>query len=283
VTIRKENVVFANHPFARRVRLRRLFRATNGRIFVVPLDHSVTDGPITPDSDGLDRLLGQLSGNGVDAVVLHKGSLRHVDHRWFADMALIVHLSASTSRAPDPNEKYLVASVEESLRVGADAVSVHVNLGSLDERRQVGDLAAVAEACDRWNVPLLAMVYPRGPKVDNPRDPELVAHAVTLAADLGADIVKTVYVGDVAQMRDIVDACPIPVVVAGGPRQPDTESLLAYVDETLQAGAAGVAMGRNIFQAPDPAAVSRQISRLIHRTAEPTVVSRIGRVGATAS
>ncbi|HEX6074664.1 MAG TPA: 2-amino-3,7-dideoxy-D-threo-hept-6-ulosonate synthase [Micromonosporaceae bacterium] len=274
--------MFANHPFAHRVRLRRLFRAANQRIFVVPLDHSVTDGPITTGG-GLDPLLGQLAGNGVDAVVLHKGSLRHINPHWFTDLSLILHLSASTMRAPDPNQKYLVASVEESLRIGADAVSVHVNLGSLDERRQIADLASVADACDRWNVPLLAMVYPRGPKIDNPREPELVAHAVTLAADLGADIVKTVYVGDVAQMRDIVDACPIPVIVAGGPRQADTESVLSYVDETLRAGAAGVAMGRNIFQAPDPGATARQISRLIHRTVEPAMVPRLGRVEATAS
>src|SRR5918998_892762 len=112
-----------NSSFARRLRVQRLFRRGDGRLLVVPLDHSITDGPLGCD---LNALLGEISGTGVDAVVLHKGSLRHVDHMYFADMSLIVHLSASTKRAPDPNAKYLVADVDEALQMGADAVSVHV-------------------------------------------------------------------------------------------------------------------------------------------------------------
>ncbi|MQA79847.1 MAG: 2-amino-4,5-dihydroxy-6-one-heptanoic acid-7-phosphate synthase [Streptosporangiales bacterium] len=252
-----------NSSFARRIRLRRLYRHAPTRMFVVPLDHSISDGPITGGA-GLDRLVGQLAGNGVDAVVLHKGSLRHVDPAWFARTSLIVHLSASTARATDPNAKYLVANVAESLRLGADAVSVHVNLGSLDEGRQVADLAAVSEACEQWNVPLLAMVYPRGPEVRNPRDPELVAHAVTLAVDLGADIVKTVAVDSVSTMADITRACPIPVILAGGPPVTSIGELRRYVGDAMRGGVAGLAMGRNIFQATDPGATARMVADLVH-------------------
>jgi 2-amino-4,5-dihydroxy-6-oxo-7-(phosphonooxy)heptanoate synthase len=249
--------------FARRLRLRRLHHHTPGRLLIVPLDHSVTDGPVTGGSR-LGALVGELASHHVDAVVLHKGSVRLVDPEWFTRTSLIVHLSASTVHAPDPNAKYLVSSVEECLRLGADAVSVHVNLGSDEEARQVADLAAVADACDRWNVPLMAMMYPRGPKIDNPRDPALVAHAVQLAADLGADVVKTLYVGDPAVMRDITRTAPVPVVVVGGPRTDDEAATLAYVEEALGAGAAGVAMGRNVFQAPDPGAMADKLSDLIH-------------------
>lgn len=258
--------MLVNDSFARRLRLRRLFRHGDGRLLVVPLDHSVTDGPLIgglPGERSLDRLVGRLAGNGVDAVVLHKGSLRHVSHRWFTETALIVHLSASTVYAPDPDAKYLVASVEESLRLGADAVSVHVNVGSAGERQQITDLATVSDACDRWNVPLLAMMYPRGPRLENPRDPAIVAHAITIAADLGADIVKTLYVGSAAGMADVVSSVSVPVIVAGGPRQ-DGPAVLAYVEEALSGGVSGVAMGRNVFQAPDPGAMARQLSELIH-------------------
>lgn len=252
-----------NRSFSHQVRLRRLFRRGDDRLFVVPLDHSVTDGPIT-GAGQLDGLVGRLAQNGVDAVVLHKGCLRHVDPRWFTDTSLLIHLSASTAHAPDPDAKYLVAGVEEALRLGADGVSVHVNLGSQGEMRQIADLATIADACDRWNVPLLAMVYPRGPKIDNPRNPELVAHAVTLAAELGADIVKTVSVNSVHAMSDIARGCPIPIIVAGGPRLDAPGDVLSYVDDALRGGAAGVAMGRNVFQAPDPGAMARKISDLIH-------------------
>ncbi|MGH3852323.1 MAG: 2-amino-3,7-dideoxy-D-threo-hept-6-ulosonate synthase [Pseudonocardiaceae bacterium] len=257
-------LVSINSSFARQVRLRRLRRHSGGRMLVVPLDHSITTGPITAAAT-LNQLVGQLAGNGVDAVVLHKGSLRHVEHRWFAETSLIVHLSASTVHAADPHAKYLVGTVEEALRLGADAVSVHVNLGSLDEHRQIADLAAVSEACERWNVPLLAMVYPRGPQIRDPRDPDLVAHAVTLAANLGADIVKTVRAGSVGAMADITRACPVPVIVAGGPALSSPAELRGYVTEALLGGAAGVAMGRNIFQAPNPGATARMVADLVHR------------------
>jgi 2-amino-4,5-dihydroxy-6-oxo-7-(phosphonooxy)heptanoate synthase len=208
--------------------------------------------------------VGRLAANRVDAIVLHKGSLRHVDPAWFGSTSLIVHLSASTVHAPDPDAKYLVAGVEESLRLGADAVSVHVNLGSDGEQRQISDLAAVAEACDRWNVPLLAMMYPRGPRISDPRDPALVAHAVTLAADLGADLVKAPYVGSVTEMKEITSRSPVPVITVGGPRNDDEGQVLAHVGEALSAGVAGVAMGRNVFEAPDPGVMAAKLADLIH-------------------
>jgi 2-amino-4,5-dihydroxy-6-oxo-7-(phosphonooxy)heptanoate synthase len=250
----------------RDLRLRRLFR--NGpRLLVVPLDHAVTDGPI-PTSGGVGALVARLADNGADAVVLHKGGVGRIDPHAFGETALIVHLSASTRFAPDPDAKYLVASVEEALRVGADAVSVHVNLGSRDERQQIADLAATADACDRWGMPLLAMIYPRGPRIDNPRDPQLIAHAATLASDLGADIVKTPYTGDVLTMADVVAGSPIPLIVAGGSRLSGTGDVLSLVDDVLAAGTTGLAMGRNIFEAPDPGELTRLIAQQVHRVRE---------------
>ena len=234
-------------------------------MMVVPLDHSIADGPIAPRG-GVDALVGRLVGNGVDAVVLHKGTLRHIQTDRFTGMSLIIHLSASTMHAPDPDAKYLVTSVEESLRLGADAVSVHVNLGSEDERQQIADLGAVADACDRWNLPLLAMMYPRGPRISNPRDPGLVVHTASLAADLGADIVKVLYTGTPDEMADVAAACPVPVIVAGGARLDAEEQVLRFVSDAIRGGAAGVAMGRNVFQADQPGRTAAAIARLVHES-----------------
>jgi 2-amino-4,5-dihydroxy-6-oxo-7-(phosphooxy)heptanoate synthase len=196
--------------------------------------------------------------------VLHKGALRHIAAHRFRDLALVLHLDASTGLAPDPDAKYPVATVEEALRLGADAVSVHVNLGSPQEVQQIADLAAVSRECDRWNVPLLAMVYARGPKISDSRAPELVAHAATLAADLGADVVKTDYPGSTEHMAEVVRACPIPVIVAGGPRAEDSSAVLADVSSALRGGAAGVAVGRNVFQASEPGNMAASIARVVH-------------------
>lgn len=251
------------HP-AREVRLRRLFHTEPTRLMICPLDHPISDGPALPAGLSLDHLVGDLAASGVDAVVLHKGALRHVSPQRFTDLSLVVHLNASTAQAEDPDAKYLVTDVAEAVRLGADAVSMHVNIGSADERQQVGDLGRVAELCDRWNLPLMAMMYPRGPLVDDPRDPELVAHAVTVAVELGADIVKTVFTGTAAEMRDITAVAPVPVLVAGGPHVADQGSVIAFVREALLGGAAGVAMGRNIFQSEDPRKLAEVVARLVH-------------------
>ncbi|WP_406453038.1 2-amino-3,7-dideoxy-D-threo-hept-6-ulosonate synthase [Streptomyces sp. NBC_00876] len=256
--------MFTNLSFGRRLRLRRLYD-DGAPLLVVPLDHPISDGPITMRDGGLDALVGQLTDNGADAVVLHKGGLRRVSPDRFFRTSLIVHLSASTMHAPDPDDKYLVSSVDEALRHGADAVSVHVNLGSAEERQQITDLGHVSDLCDRRNVPLLAMIYPRGPKVTNPRDPALIAHAITVAAELGADIVKTPYAGTPDEMADVVKGAPIPVIVAGGPRRTTVPDVLAYVDEALRGGVSGFAMGRNIFQSADPGAMTRQIAQRLHQ------------------
>ncbi|MBV9312309.1 MAG: 2-amino-4,5-dihydroxy-6-one-heptanoic acid-7-phosphate synthase [Pseudonocardia sp.] len=265
-----------NDTFARRLRLQRLYHADDEHLFIVPLDHSITNGPIIAGAK-LDTLVGQLTGNGVDAVVLHKGCLRHIQPRWFADTSLIVHLSASTTHAPDPDAKYLVASVEEAVRLGADGVSVHVNVGSDDEMRQIGDLATVAEACDRWSVPLLAMMYPRGPKIEDPKDPLVVAHAVSIAADLGADVVKTVYTGSVAEMAQVTRDCAVPIIAAGGARMASGQEVTSYVCDVLRAGAVGVAMGRNIFEATDPGAMARRVAGVLH--SGPAGISELAAAG----
>ncbi|WLW52460.1 2-amino-3,7-dideoxy-D-threo-hept-6-ulosonate synthase [Streptomyces sp. YU58] len=263
-----------NASFARQLRLRRLYRHGDNRLLVVPLDHSVTDGPVT-GGRRVNQLVGRLAGAGADAVVLHKGALRYVDSQWFTRTSLILHLSASTTHAPDPDAKYLVAGVAEAVRLGADAVSVHVNLGSASEARQIEDLARVSADCDTWSMPLLVMIYPRGPRIAAPADPGLLAHAITLAADLGADIVKTACPARPQDLAEATAHSPVPVLVAGGPPRAHPSEVLSYVSDALSGGAAGVAMGRSIFQSDDPGALTARLSDLIHRPASDAELARI--------
>src|SRR3981081_4569030 len=119
----------------RSLRLGRLFKGDETPLFLVPLDHTVTDGPFT-DARGYDALLGILADNGADAIVGHTGRLSLLPRSVYANLSVVVHLSASTKYAADPTFKYQVAEVEDCLRRGADAVSVHVNIGSPPENRQ---------------------------------------------------------------------------------------------------------------------------------------------------
>ena len=252
--------LFDGYGPAKRLRLMRLFKRAGGNLFVLPLDHSLTTGPVL-DAGSLDALMADAARCGVDAVVLHKGRVRWIDVRWFSRLSLIIHVSASTTHAPDPTAKVLVASVEEAVRLAADAVSVHINLGSAQESRQLADAATVGEAGERWGLPVMAMIYPPGP---DPM-PEAIAHAASVAVDLGCDVVKTAWSGSVATMAQIIASCPIPILAAGGPRLPNSHMLLDRVAAVMTSGARGVAIGRNIFEADCPATVMRQVAALVHR------------------
>jgi 2-amino-4,5-dihydroxy-6-oxo-7-(phosphonooxy)heptanoate synthase len=246
----------------RSLRLERLLKSADAPLFLVPLDHTVTDGPFT-DASRYDALLGTLAENGVDAIVVHKGRLGLLPRSVYAKLSVVVHVSASTKYAADPSFKYQVGDAEDCLRRGADAVSVHVNLGSLSEDRQIRMMADVADSCDRVGLPLLAMIYPRGPGIKDHPALETLLHAASLAVDLGADMVKLPLGGSIQSMQRVIDSCPIPVLAAGGAQVSDRE-FGTFVADAMKSGAGGLAAGRNIFMAADPAAKVREVRRILH-------------------
>ncbi|MDX3129908.1 class I fructose-bisphosphate aldolase family protein [Streptomyces europaeiscabiei] len=243
------------------LRWRRLSLAGDDRHLLIPLDHSVSDGPVTPPGQW-DELVRELVAGGADGIIVHKGRARTLAPDLLKSCALVVHLSASTACSADVDAKVLVGDVEEAVALGADAVSVHVNIGSDTEGRQLSDLGAVARSCDTWGMPLIAMVYPRGPRIENPHDPVLLAHVVNVAADLGADMVKTTVALPLDRMAEVVAHSPIPVLAAGGP--PDGSDLIAYGTAVMAAGCRGLAVGRRIFSSPSPAALVSRLAAVVH-------------------
>jgi class I fructose-bisphosphate aldolase len=202
------------------------------------------------------------AAGGATSVVLHKGLVR-VAAPALGRTGLWLHLSASSAQNPDPNDKRIVTGVEEALALGADGVSVHTNIGAPTESAMVEDLGRVARECERLGVPLLAMMYARGPGVRDPHDPERVRHIARLGAELGADVVKCPYTGSAATFREVVRGCPVPVVISGGPRMDNDRAVLQMVQDAIGAGAAGVSIGRNAFQHPRPEAMVRALAEIV--------------------
>ncbi len=250
----------------KRIRIERIINRETGNTVIVPMDHGVSMGPIEGLRD-LAKTVNAVADGGANAVVLHKGIVAFGHRGYGRDVGLIVHLSASTSLSPDPNEKVLVCTIEEAIKLGADAVSVHVNIGSKTESYQLRKLGEISRLACEWGMPLLAMMYPRGGGVDQ-YDEKAVALAARVGAELGADIIKTNFTGDVESFRRVVEGCPVPVVVAGGPKMGNYKEILNMVRAAMDAGARGVAIGRNIFQAEDPTKMTRAISMIVHENAE---------------
>ncbi|KUO41686.1 MAG: fructose-bisphosphate aldolase [Hadesarchaea archaeon DG-33-1] len=233
------------------------------RMLIVPMDHGLSMGPIAGLED-MTMIVNKVAEGGANAVILHKGIVRSGHRGYGRDIGLILHLSGSTSLGPDPLGKVPVATVEEAIKLGADAISVHINVGAPNEPEQLRSFGEVAEICAGWGMPLLAMMYPRGPKVKSEHDPAMVAHAARVGGELGADIIKTNYTGNINSFKKVVRGCPVPVVVAGGPKMATDRDVLEMASEATKAGGAGVSIGRNVFQHRNPVGMVRALAKIVH-------------------
>ena len=240
-------------------RLRRILKEDN-RTVIIPIDHGVSSGPIK-GIENMQETVSRLVAGGADAIVLHKGIAKRVD---VASAGLIVHLSAISNLSPNCQNKVQVCTVAEAVRLGADAVSVHVNVGAVDEDKMLAKLGRVADECDLFGMPLLAMMYPRGPKITSEHAVDAVAHAARIGAELGADIIKTNYTGDPESFRQVVNACPVPVIIAGGPKVETPADVLQMVHDSLKAGGAGLSIGRNVFQHKNPTVMVKALVAIVH-------------------
>src|SRR5919108_4687403 len=251
-------MLLLNMVMGREIRLGRILR--DGKMLCIPMDHGISNGPIH-GLENIHNLIYQCENAGLTCILVNKGVVKTMPKP--TKIGLIVHFSGSTSLGPDPNRKILMGSLEEALRLGADAVSIHINIGSKQEPEMLQKLGIISDECDEWSVPLVAMMYPRGENIKNPHDPGIVAHAARVGAEAGADIVKAVYTGDPDSFKRVVKGCPIPIVIAGGPKANTDRDILEMCAGAMAAGATSVTFGRNIFQHKNPPAVVRALYKII--------------------
>ncbi|MBD3227734.1 MAG: fructose-bisphosphate aldolase [Candidatus Lokiarchaeota archaeon] len=250
----------------KKVRLERIMNRETKRTLIIPMDHGITVGPIKGlNPEEMSRTVNEVAWGGANAVLGHVG-LPLYGHRGYGpDIGLIIHLSGATTLSPNPNKKVLVNTVEDAIKFGADAVSIHVNIGDEDESEMLSDLGMVSRQCREWGYPLLAMMYPRGAKIDDEHGVEFVKIAARAASELGADIVKTNYTGDIDSFKEVTTGALCPVIIAGGPKNDGgIKSLLETTRDSIIAGGAGVAFGRNIFQHKNPRKLTEALVKIIH-------------------
>lgn len=230
------------------------------------MDHGVSIGPV-PGLINMSEMVNKVAEGGANAVLGHIGLPLYGHRRHGRDIGLILHLMGSSNLSPNPNNKVMVMTVEEALIIGADAVSVHINIGDEMESEMMRVLGHVSRKCMKWGMPLIAMMYPRGEKVKSEHDLDAVKLASRIGAELGADIIKTNYTGSIESFKEVVKGCPVPVVIAGGPKVETQEDVLEMAWEAIQAGSAGVSIGRNVFQAVDPVKMVRALYAIVHNGA----------------
>ena len=242
------------------IRMNHILR--KGRMLCIPMDHGISNGPI----EGLEdphSMIYKCEAHGLTSVIINKGIMKTLTRP--TKVGVLVHFSSSTSLSTAPNRKMLTGSVKEAIRLGADGVSLHINIGGNEEPEMIEQLGKISEQCHEWNMPLLAMMYPRGENIKDPHDPEIVAHTARIGAECGADIVKTVYTGDADSFAKVVSSIPVPVVIAGGPKVTTDMELLQMTEDAMNAGAKGVTYGRNIFAHKKPHKMVEALADIIFK------------------
>ena len=244
--------------FGKAIRLKRILHPHRGTL-VVAFDHALVLGPIPGTLDPA-RQIRRFVESQVDAVLLNFGNFRYFAEAISAGQVpgLIARLDWTTAfndAAKTTSHGFqtcLVAQPEDALRKGADAVITFLVVGSGDaefERKEVERVGSLARECERVGVALVVESLARGAQVQNPHEPKWLMLHTRMAAELGADIIKTENAADVESLHQVISACPVPILVLGGSRTGSDEEVLNTVRGIVEAGAAGVFFGRNIFQA----------------------------------
>ncbi len=248
-------------------RLARIFSPADKRTILVPMDH----GMAMPVPDGIvdiRKAVDDMHEGGANAVIMHKGLIRASGlEDANADLGLVMHITASTELSPSGNTKVLTGTVEEAIRMGADAVSVQINLGDANEHIMLENSGRIADDCNRWGMPLLMMIYGRGGLIRDSFATDIVAHCARVGAELGADIVKVSYTGSPDTFHKVTACCCCPVVIAGGERIHSTRRLLQMVHDSLEAGGAGISIGRNVFDHPRRIPLMKALHAIVHQNA----------------
>lgn len=236
----------------------------NKRTFIVAMDHGNTFN-VLPELKKPDQLIKDLAKSGVDAFLSTIGLLNRFGDA-FMDKGVILRVDGGLSTLGGNDKPFQKAvSIEDALRLGADSVICMGFPGSKYEDISLKHLAHYVSECNKWGMPLVGEMLPRGFEGgEDSKTAENITFACRLGAEMGVDVIKTRYTGCKESFRELVESVYVPVVILGGSKMIQEEILLSTIRDSLDAGGAGVAMGRNIWKYPQPTRLSSAIAKMIH-------------------
>jgi len=250
----------ANLDWGMQNRLARILDPQTGKTVMLAFDHGYFQGP-TSGLERIDLNIAPLS-ELADALMCTRGALR-TSISPATQAGLVLRASGGPSILKDLSDEYTAMAIEDAVRINADAIAVQVFIGGEHESRSVRNLTTLVDAGYDTGIPVLG-VTAVGKELT--RDSRYLGLATRIIAELGAQLVKTYYCEE--GFEDVVAGCPVPVIMAGGKKLPELDAL-TMASNAVRAGAAGVDMGRNIFQSANPEAMMRAVRAVVHEDLDP--------------
>ena len=243
-------------------RLRKILNKKTGRSLVLAVDHGMALGAMTGIVDIAGTIRTLDANNKVDCWLMTKGIYTHAFDP-SGDPGVILRASGgATIAGPELTREGQTADAEEALRLGVDAMATTAFVGSAYEHETLISMARMATECRKWDMPLLGVIGLGKTNEDKKKDPKFIALGARVGAEHGADIIKTYYTE--TDFDKVVAGCPVPVMIAGGPKCETDLDTLNMISGALQGGAKGIVMGRNVWQSPHPTALLSAVYALIH-------------------
>jgi putative autoinducer-2 (AI-2) aldolase len=241
-------------------RIARMFPARSGNSVMLAVDHGYFMGP-TRNLESAGATIAPLLPY-ADAIALTRGILR-TSVPATSTVPIVLRVSGGvTILKDDLSEETITTSMEEALRLNVSTVALSVFVGAPHEHQSLTNLAKLVDDGERHGMPVLAITAV-GKELEK-RDARYLALACRVSAELGAHLVKTYYCEGFSK---VVEACPVPIVVAGGPKLATIEDALSLAHSAIAEGAHGVDMGRNIWQSEHPVAMLKAIRAVVHQGA----------------
>ena len=240
--------------------------STNEKALFLAYDQGMEHGPSDFDDDSIDPnyVLSIAIEGEYNAVIFQKGvAEKYYDPVLHSRIPLIVKLNGKTNLVEGEPYSPLLATVEEAQKLGALGVGYTIYLGSEHEAKMFSDFETVEREAHAKHLPVMVWMYPRGKAIEGKSKEELAAYSARVALELGADIVKLKYPGSVAAMKDVVATAGKTKVVVSGGEKIEEEKFIVMAQEVMESGAAGMAVGRNVWQAKDPLGVTEKLKRII--------------------
>lgn len=251
----------------KKIRLSRIIEQKTGKTVVVAMDHAIAHGVI-PGIDHIKETMAEVLKGRPNAITIHKGLAEYCFKEYAGKVDVGLLLKVSSFSPYHPTRDVLVTSVEEAVSLGADGVSIGATVCGVHQYEDLRNVGILAAECRRFGMPLIAHIYPKGESIESKErfGVKNISYAARAAAELGVDIVKTWYTGDSKTFKEVVETCPVPVVIAGGPKGETPREVLQMVKGAMEAGAAGVTFGRNIWQYKNPAVMIRAIKKIVQES-----------------
>jgi len=263
--------VYTASGVGKNIRLQRILGGGEGKAVFLAMDHGIEHGPKDFPPQHLDPrvILQKVVKGRVDAIMIPRGLARLTWDVWANRVPVIIKVTGKTSLRPAEKQftQDPIGTVKDAVALGADGVAATIYWGSPEEDRMLANFTAIAAECEVYGMPLLNLAYPRGPHMQKKEDVEIVRYAARSAAEVGADLVKTYYTGSRETFAEVVKATPVPVLMSGGAKADQPEDFLNVVKNVMEAGAAGVVVGRNVFQSDKPTEMMKAILAIVHKNA----------------